>query len=111
MTPEQLRMYPGWTHICGVRGCGVTGLDGCARCKAGMRPDVAGDEDIAEADVKRLRLLFNGLCPECGKPCGNDGLMVMHYRWKHNNGSKITAKSIREVVMLRNIVLERKEVK
>ena len=28
-------------------------------------------------------------CPVCGKPCGNNGLMVMHYRWKHNGGTRI----------------------
>jgi len=46
MTDEQLKMYPGWTHICGVRGCGVTTQDGCAKHKAGMRPDVADVEGV-----------------------------------------------------------------
>jgi len=30
-----------------------------------------------------------GKCPMCGKICGNNGLMIMHFRWKHNCGLRI----------------------
>jgi hypothetical protein len=33
MTPEELRMYPGWTRICNTRNCGVCDCGGCSLFK------------------------------------------------------------------------------
>lgn len=37
---------------------------------------------------------MSALCPECGKECGNLGLMVMHFRWRHNGGTRIPISEI-----------------